>query len=231
MKKLEDAVVARLRIKGNTFEIYVDLEKALEIKEGKSDNVKEALVVEEIYKDTKKGERVSSELLKKVFGTEDIYEVAKRIIKEGDIQITTEFRRKLIEQKRKQIIETIRRLAVDPRTNLPFTPQRIEEMLNQVKAHIDPFKPVEAQVDEIIKQIKRKFPIRIELVHIKVIVPYEYIRAVNLIKRKYKVLNEDWGDNGWIAIVEVPAGMKAEFFSDLGKWTNGQGVGEEIKKK
>jgi len=231
MKKLEDAVIARLRLKDNIFEIYVDLEKALEIKEGKSENIREALVVEEIYKDTRKGERVSSGLLKKVFGTEDIYEVAKRIIKEGDIQITTEFRRKLIEQKRRQIIETIRRLAIDPRTKLPFTPQRIEEMLNQVKVHIDPFKPVEVQVDDIIKQIKKKFPIKIELAHIKVMIPYEHTRAVNLIKRKYKVLNEDWGDNGWIAIVEVPSGIKAEFFSDLGKWTDGQGVGEEIRKK
>jgi len=231
MKRLEDAVIARLRIKGNIFEIYVDLEKALEIREGKSENVREALVVEEIYKDTRKGERAASELLKEIFGTEDIYEIAKRIIKEGDIQITTEFRRKLIEQKKKQIIEIIRKLAIDPRINLPFTPQRIEEMLNQIKVHIDPFKPTETQVNEIIKQLKKKFPIRVEIVYIKVLIPYEHTRAVSLIKRKYKVLNEEWGDKGWLAIIEVPAGMKAEFFSDLGKWTDGQGIGEEIKKK
>ncbi len=227
--RLEDAVIARLRIRDHAFEIYVDLDKAINFKEGKLKNIEEVLVVEEIYKDAKKGERVSEHVLKEVFGTEDIYEIASQIIKRGEIQVTAEYRRKLIGQKRKQIIEIIRRLAIDPRTNLPFTPHRIEEMLNQVKVNIDPFKPVEIQANEIIKQIKKKFPIRVEVSQIKVFIPYEEVKAVNLIKKKYKVLKEDWGDEGWFAVVEIPSGIKSEFFSDLGNYTRGKGSAEELK--
>jgi len=226
---LEKAVVARFHAKDYIFEIYVDLEKALQFREGKIKNIGEVLIVEEVYKDIKKGERVSESVLKKVFGTTDIYEIASKIVKEGDIQITSEYRRKLINQKRKQIIETIRRLVIDPRTSLPFTPQRIEEMLEQVKVNIDPFKPVELQTNEIIKQLKKKFPLKVEITKLKVHIPYEYVKAVNILKKKYKVLKEDWVDNGWIAIIEVPSGIKSEFFSDLGKLTNGEGYSEEIK--
>lgn len=227
---LEKAVIARLRVKDHVFEIYVDLEKAIAFREGKTSSIHDVLIVEEIYKDARKGERVSEGLLKEIFGTTDIYEIASQIVKKGEIQITSEYRRKLVEQKRKQVIELIRRQAIDPKTNLPFTPQRIEEMLNQVKVNIDPFRPAEAQMSEIVKQLKKKFPIRIEISQIKAFIPYEEVKAVNLIRKKYKVLKEDWGDKGWIAIIEVPSGMKSEFFSDLGKLTHGKGFAEELRK-
>jgi len=227
MKSLEEAVIARLKVFGHNFEIFVDLEKALQYKEGKIKDIKEVLVVEDIFKDAKKGERVSSELLKKVFQTEDIYKIADKIIKEGEIQITTEYRRKLIEQKRRQIIEYIRKMTVDPRTNLPFTYQRLEEMLESIGFHIDPFKPVEAQVNELLKQLKKKYPIKVEIVKIKVIIPYKYSKIVNILKRKYKIVKEEWKEN-WIGYFEVPIGIKSEFYSEIGKLTNGEATIEEI---
>jgi len=227
MKSLEESVIARLKISNHNFEILVDLEKALQYKEGKIKDIKEVLIVEEIFKDAKKGERVSSDLLKKVFQTNDIYKIADKIIREGDIQITTEYRKKLVEQKKKQIIEHIRRIAIDPRTNLPFTYQRLEEMLESVGFHIDPFKPVEVQINDLLKQLRKKYPIKVEMVKVKVIIPYKYSKSINILKRKYKLLKEEWTEN-WIGVFEIPAGIKSEFYSDIGKFTNGEAMTEEV---
>jgi len=222
------AVIARYTKNGHRFEIYVKLEKALEFKEGKIKNIDEVLEIREVFRDAKKGERVSSGLLKQVFGTDDIDKVCEIIIKEGEIQITTEYKRKLIEEKEKQIIEYIRRISIDPRTNAPFTYQRIEEMLKHIKYNVDPFKPIEAQAEEIIKELKKKFPIKVEFRKYYVKIPFEAIRIVNILKRKYKLLEEKYEDY-WYGVFEVPAGISGEFLSDVSKLSNGLAEVTEIK--
>ncbi len=231
MSHLDKAVIARLKIKSHTFEIFVDLEKALKFREGKISDIRDVLVYEEIYKDAKKGERVSSDVLNEVFGTDDILEVASQIVKKGDIQITTEYRRKLIEQKRNQIIEILRRTIIDPVTKLPYTRERIEDLLEKVRVNIDPFKPAERQVDDIIKEIKKKVPIKVEYITFLVKIEYSHTKAIGLIKKKYKVLKEDWTDIGWKALIEVPTAIKGEFYDDIARWTNGEGLIEEKSKR
>jgi len=221
-------VIARYTKNGHKFEIYVKLEKALEFKEGKIKNIDEVLEVREVFKDAKKGERVSPSILKQVFRTDDIEKVCEKIIKEGEIQITTEYKRKLIEEKERQIIEYIRKIAIDPRTNTPFTYQRIEEMLKHIKYNVDPFKPVEPQAEEIIKELKKKFPIKIEIKKYYVKIPFEVIRIVGILKRKYKLIEEKY-NNYWHGTFEVPAGISGEFLSDVSKLSNGLAEVVEVK--
>ena len=64
-------------------------------------------------------------------------------IKNGEIQLTTEYKNKLRDQKRKQIVNLISRNAVDPSNNLPHPPQRIENALNEAKVKIDEFHTAE----------------------------------------------------------------------------------------
>jgi ribosome maturation protein SDO1 len=151
MVSLEKAVIARLKKGGEVFEVLVDPYLARDLKEGREVDFEQLLAVEEVFKDARKGERVSKEELTKVFGTADIRTVARKIIVEGEVQITAEQRKEMLEQKKKQIIEYLRRNTVDPRTGAPHTPARIEMALEQAKVHIDIFKPVEAQIKEIVK--------------------------------------------------------------------------------
>ena len=109
MVSLDKAVLARYSHAGKTFEIYVDSEKALALRDGKDISIHEVLAVEEIYKDARKGDRVSEGALQEVFGTTDVLEIAKQIIKKGEIQLTTEQRKKLVEEKKREIINRIAR--------------------------------------------------------------------------------------------------------------------------
>ena len=70
MSDLNNSVLARLKKENSHFEILVDCEKALEFKKGKA-SLDDALISEDIFKDSKKGEHASEHDLKNLFGTEN----------------------------------------------------------------------------------------------------------------------------------------------------------------
>jgi Predicted exosome subunit len=103
----EKYVIARFEAKGHRFEILVDPDRALELKSGKSISIDGVLISDIVYKDAKKGLKASPEAMREIFGTDDPRTVALEIIKHGEIQLTAEQRRKLIEEKKAQIINLI----------------------------------------------------------------------------------------------------------------------------
>jgi ribosome maturation protein SDO1 len=219
---LDKAIIGRIKKGGETFEVYLDPDKAYDYINGKKKDLKNILVVEEVFKDAKKGERQSPAKIKEVFGTDDIYVVLKEILEKGEVQLTTEQRRKMQEEKRKQIIHYISRNAIDVRTNAPVPEQRVELAMEEAKIRVDPFKPVDAQVPEIMKALKRIIPIKFATARIAVKIPAEYAMKAYSILKNYGMKQEEWGSQGELyAVVEIPAGMQGEFLDKLNKATAG----------
>ncbi len=217
-------VVARLEAGGHKFEILVDPEKAVELKSGKKIPIEEVVITDTIYKDVRKGDRVSPEVLKKLFGTTDVKKVALEIIKRGEIQLTAEQRRRMLEQKRRQIIEFIARNAVDPKTGLPIPPQRIEAAMKEARVGIDPYKGIEEQALMIVKAISRVIPIKIARALLQIKVPPQYAgRAYNQLLKLGEVKKQDWREDGTLILeVEIPAGMQQEVMDKVNKLTKGE---------
>lgn len=223
MVSMEDAVIARLESHGEKFEILVDPDAVDEIKRGKVDNILEYLAIEDIFKDVHKGDRASSESLNKVFGTEDVAQIAYQIIKKGDIQLTTEQRKKKQEEKRKQIIAFISRNAINPQTNTPHPPQRIDNAMKEARVLVDPFKPLDTQIQDTLKAIKPILPIKIEKIIVAVKVPGDaYGKVYGEIKNMGTITKEEWQKDGsWIAMVELPAGIRDDFFNVMNSRSRG----------
>src|SRR3989442_1685534 len=152
---------ARLAKGPDHFEILVKPEPALEYKLGKQVALSQVLLIEEIYSDAGKGTRASTEKLQKAFGSADAIKVAEEIMKSGELQLTTDQRRKLVEDKRRQIVAIIVRNAIDPRTGAPHPPLRIEQAMEQIRISIDPFKSAEEQAKNIIDQLRPVIPLKI----------------------------------------------------------------------
>ena len=55
MGDLDKAVIAKLKIRENNFEILVDCEKALELRSGKKVDIEDVLATRDIFSDVKKG--------------------------------------------------------------------------------------------------------------------------------------------------------------------------------
>jgi len=85
----EKYTTARITINGERFEILVKPDPALDFKLGKQISLSQILAIDEIYSDAGKGTRASIEKLKQCFGTIDTVKIAEKILKEGELQLTT----------------------------------------------------------------------------------------------------------------------------------------------
>ncbi len=231
MVSLDHAIIARLEYHGEKFELLVDPNLGYLYKTGKKSDLANVLVAEEVFKDARKGDRHKSEAIKKAFGTEDIQEIAKKILKDGEIQLTTEQRKKMLEEKHKKIVAILARECVDPRTGAPHPPQRIEKAMEEASIKVDPFKDAEAQVEAVIKELRILLPLKFEKVRIAVRLPAEVaVRAYGTVK-EFGIQKEEWQKNGdLIAVVEMSAGMQAEFYDKVNRATSGKIETKIVKK-
>ncbi len=231
MVKLEKAVVARFEFSGEKFEVLVDPDLAFKLKQGEQVSFNELLAADTVFKDAHKGNEASPESLTKSFGTTDVQEITKKIILKGEVQLTTDQRKKFVEQKRKEIIDFISRNAVNPQANAPHPPQRIDNALNEAKITIDPMKSVAEQVNKIIPEIRKLIPISMEKLSIAVRIPSMHAgKAASMLHRSYKILKEEWqSDGSLIALIELPAGLKQELLGELSKITHGEVESKIVK--
>src|SRR5574340_1599039 len=137
--------VVRFSVEGEKFEILVKPDPALEFKLGKRKEISGVLVSDEVYSDSNKGTRASTEKLMKAFKTTDSSSIATLILQKGDLNLTTDQRRKMVSEKRKQIVDFIAKSFVDPRSHLPHPPLRIEQAMDDARVSIDPFRGVDEQ--------------------------------------------------------------------------------------
>jgi ribosome maturation protein SDO1 len=223
--------IARITHDGDHFEILTKPEPALAYRLGKTTTVSQVLATETIFTDAGKGTKASEERLQAVFGTLDPLKIAEVILKKGTLQLTTEQRKQLVEDKRKQIVSFISRECIDPKTNLPHPPLRIEQAMKQIHFSIDPSKGVEEQSKEIIKLLRPIIPLKMEKITVAVRIPAEHASKAYGSVKGYGTLKKDqWqADGSWIAVVEMSAGSYGPFLDTLGKITKGNLEAKMIK--
>lgn len=232
MVSLDDAVIARYDTSGERFEVLVDPKMVWKIRNkedlGEDFDILNYLAIDTVFTDSNKGIRASSESMLKVFNNTEIDKISLDIITKGEIQLTTEQRKEMMENKRKQIVNTIARNAINPKTKTPHPPQRIELAISEAKISIDPFKPVDAQVQLILKKLQPIIPIRFEMIILAIRLSGEdYGKCYGDIKNFGKITKEEWQKDGsWIGLLELPAGMQSDFYDKINSKTKGN---SEIK--
>ena len=232
MTNLDKAIIAYYKSGGDTFEVYLDPDLTYQYLDGRKKDLKNILVVDEVYEDAKKAEKQKNSKIEKVFGTTDLIEVLKIIIEKGTIPLTTEERRRRIEEKKKQIISTLLRETIDPRTNAPHTQMRIENALEEAKVHLDPFKDVKEQLQDIIKKLRPILPLKFEKIKIAIRIPAEYSHKCYGTLKNYGIQQEEWRNDGSLIVaIEIPAGIQGEVYDRLNKLTAGNVETKILKNK
>jgi ribosome maturation protein SDO1 len=215
--------VVRLSLEGDKFELLVKPDPALEYKLGKRTDISSILVSDEVYSDANKGSRASTEKLMKHFKTADPTEVAKQIMARGELHLTTDQRRKIVEEKRKQIVAYINKSFVDPKTHLPHPIMRIEAAMDQARVSIDPHKRAEDQAKDVVDALRSILPLKSETAKLIVRVPPQFAgQSYSVIKTAGDLRGEEWlADGSLKVIIEMNAGMKGAFIDRLGSVTKG----------
>lgn len=223
MVKVEDAVVARWETQGSRFEVLVDPQAVQDLKDGRTVDLSDKLALDQVFKDARKGDKVSEEHLEKIFHSRDLLAIARQIIQKGEVQVTTEQRHRLQAQKYKQIVATIVRNAMNPQTGAPHPPARIEAAMTEAKVHVDPFRPADQQVQEILQKLRPLLPIRFDTVRVRIRVPAQhYPKVIGELKATGKLTDDQWlGDGSWSGVLEIPAGVQTELYQKLNARTKG----------
>jgi len=230
---VDKAVIARLMRTGKKFEILVDPVAALAVKIGKELMIDDVLAAPEIYEDVKKGTRPPGEELGKAFGTTDIKIIATKIIRDGEVQLTAEQRKHMLEEKTKAIAALISRQGVDPRSGAPHPIDRILRTIEQAKVRIDVEKRPEEQVDAVLKAIQPIIPIRFERATVAIKIPAEFAaRAAGIVRNFGTPSREEWaGDGSYMTVLEIPAGLQSELSDKMNALTRGAAVIKLVKRE
>lgn len=230
-------IVARIKAKGKNYEIIVDCDKALALKKQSQGKItpimlRDVLAIDTIFTDYKKGFKANVNELKVAFGTDNIYDIATKILNDGELLLPQEYREKAREQKIKQIVDFLARNCIDPRINAPYTSERITTALKEVGAKIDENKSVEENALIVIKELEKTLPIKIAVKKIKITVPPAYVGHVYGLLKNFTKEREEWlNDGSMFCIINLPAGMQLEFYDKLNNATHGSAITEEIKEK
>lgn len=208
----------------NDFEILVEPDLAKEAKlEGKDHDIQRMLFVQDVFKDADSGERASADDLQEEFDTRQVMEAAGKIFEEGDMQLTTEQKRKMREDKYRQVVDMIARRAQDPKTGNPHPPNRVENALEEAGFNADPMEEVEDQFDEAIDMIKPIIPVSLDEKNVAIKIPNDKAgKAYDMIQKKADVKEEQWGNEYFYAKVKLPAGILTELMEDIQEATGGK---------
>lgn len=225
--------VARLKFGGEKFEVVVHPDAAMDFRAGRISDLKDVLLYDRIFADAHKGLLPSEHIMKSVFKTDNRDEIISVILKKGEIQLTSEYRDGLREQKRKWLVQLIHKNGVDPRTGLPHPPQRIENAMEEAKVHIDDSRKAEDQVQDVLKKLRVVLPIKFESRELQVKIPAQYAaKSYSVLKNYGSILRDEWqNDGGLVSTVEVAAGMQQEFFDELNRLTHGNCETKVVRAK
>ena len=223
MVSLEDAVIARYETGGNRFEILIDPKAAQSYSEGDEIDWEDAIAADGIWSDSAKGERAPDSIVNNTFETTDLIDIYKKILAEGTIQLTSQQRKEMVEQKRKRIVAHIVANAMNPQTGGPHPPQRIENAIDEVRYSVDPIESIDKQVEKIIKLIKTLIPISFEKIRVAVKIQAIYVgKCYGQITSLSKIESEEYQKDGsWIGMLEMSAASFAKLEDALGSLTKG----------
>jgi ribosome maturation protein SDO1 len=229
--------IARIKKAGKEFIIIIDdAEAALSLKEklkkgAKADieTLQKICPTNFVFLDEKKGLKPSQQELQSAFGTTDFFKIAEEIIRDGEIVLPLQIRRKLIEEKTKQIINFIARNAIDPRTKALHPVERIEAAFKQAGIKVDEFKSVDEQIKPILNQLSRVLPLKIENRKIEVTIPAAFTGKAFSLLARFDKQKEEWKDDGsLVAVVVLPSALQPEFFEKLNKATQGTATTRDL---
>jgi ribosome maturation protein SDO1 len=225
MIPLEHSVVARLESFGERFEILVDPDKAALVRQGQPVEIEDVVAALNVFGNASKATRASDEALMKVFHTTDFNAVARKIIEKGEIHLTSDQRKQMIEEKRRQVVNFIARNSVNPQTGHPHPAHRIEMAMEEARVNIDPFKHLDEQVKETVKALRPLLPIRFEELRLAIKIPPENAaRAYGDIAAASVMEKDEWlKDGSWVCVVRIPAGIQVEFYDLINKLSKGEG--------
>lgn len=212
------------------FEILVEPDLAKEAKlEGKDHDIQRMLFVQEIFTDAGEGERASADEIEEEFGTRQIMEAADEIFEKGNMQLTTDQKAEMREEKWKQLVNMISRRVQNPKTGNPHPPDRVENALEEAGFNVNWDSDLEEEFEDAIDVLRPIIPVSLDEKTVAIRIPNDKAgKAYDKLQQAAEIEEEQWGNDYFTARVTLPAGVLSELIDELQDMTSGQTEMKEI---
>lgn len=233
MVNVDEAFEMRYKKDGNQFEVLVDFDKLNEFKKKPEEiSVYDVVADTKIFKDQKRGELASENILELTFRTTNEETILKEILMKGECQIPTAYLNKLRLEKREQIINYVVENAMNPQTKSRYTPTMIASEVDKVKYNYDPNKDFNLQAEEVIKLLKKVMPISMEKIRLQIEIPGQFCGNFYGPFRKFgKIIKEDYNNVGSLVILmELMESRLDDVANFIKNNSNGEGAYFVVKE-
>lgn len=224
-----DAITVQYR-GDKQFEILVQPDLAKEAKlEGEDHEIQRMLFVQEIFTDAGEGERASADEIEKEFGTRQIMEAAEEIFEKGDMQLTTDQKADMRQEKWRQLVNMISRRVQNPKTGNPHPPERVENALDETGFNVQWDSDLEEEFEDAIDELRPIIPVSLDEKTVAIRIPNDKAgKAYDKIQQTAQIEDEQWGNDFFTARLTLPAGVLSELVDELQDMTSGQTEMKEI---
>lgn len=214
--------LAKLKTHGHDFEVVIEPDNAIKLRHGEAD-IRDALKAPHVFKDAMKGELASEQLMQEIFKTNDELVVAEKIIKDGELHLTDEYKENVRNNKKRIIVAILLRDAADANTGNSLTEGKITGALSKAKINIDLYKKPEDQLPEIIAKLRTVLPITLEKKILNIRIPAaNAAKLYGTVTSRARIVDESWlSDGSWSCRAELPAGKVSELMDELKSKTHG----------
>lgn len=219
---MSESIVVKLKKGNNTFEV---LAKPGTVEKYRNDQlgIDKVYLIDNVYKNTKKGDMWTNQELENAFGTTNIKTIIEDILRNGEYQMTAAERKAKTEQKRRQILNHIQKYYIDPKTNKSHPLTRIENTVESLKIRIDMDQSVEKQVQDIVKKMMGVIPLRKSVMEGVLKIPNQHAGKVMGIVSKWSTIQrQNWKTDGCEISISVIPGDYDIMMKELNDKTQGE---------
>jgi len=170
--------------------------------------------------------------LEKAFGTSNINDIVKEILKKGEVQVGEKEREHDIASLRKELATLVAEKCVDPTTQRPYPVGMIEKAMTEAGYSVKTNKTAKSQVSECIKllQTSSNLPIQRARMRVRVTVPTKDGKRLReqIFEGAEQIEDEVAGQTEWEAVMLIDPGQFRVINELLQKECKGKGKLETL---
>ena len=221
---LKGKSIVRFEKHGRRFEMLVNPEPAWFFLQGEDVEIDDVFEVYVIYENISRGVKATQDDIEVVFGEIPEREMAVKILREGQLQLTADQRNEILKEKRAEIVEFIHVHCINPRENTPIPKDRIDNAIIDLGVNISYKEEAKNQALEIIDLLKPIMPIRLESIKLAIKIPPSYTGSLyGYVISAGNLIQEEWLEDGSLAVlIQIPSGTQADFLEQITSRTKGK---------
>lgn len=157
-KRLTNVAIVRMKSHGIRFEIACYKNKVLNWREGIEKDINEVLQTDTVFTHVSKAIIAKENDLQKAFGTTDLEEICRKILKNGDLQVSDKEREVHMDGLFRDIVQIIVERCVHPQTSRQHTALTVENALKTIGFSVQPDHKAKPQALKAIESLESRMP-------------------------------------------------------------------------